>query len=112
MRARWPAILLLGFLVTGACQRGAEQPAATGATEQTNMETKDYPISGRVIVIAADKSAITLDHEDIPGLMPGMEMQFTVDDPTILEGIAAGSQVEGRLKVDGAKYIITRLETR
>jgi protein SCO1/2 len=114
MKTRWLSITLLfgGLWATSGCQRDAEKPATPQAPEATNMATKDYPITGRVVSIAPDKSAITLDHEDIPGLMSAMQMPFTVEDPKILEGIEPDSQVEGRLKVDDGKYIITQLKTR
>ncbi len=73
---------------------------------------KEYDIKGKVVRIAEDKMAVTLDHEDIPGLMKGMEMKFDVEDAKALDGIQAGDQVQGRLKVDNGKYVITRLEKR
>jgi protein SCO1/2 len=113
MKTQWLAVtLLLGLLVAPGCQREAEKPATTPAPKTANMPAKDYPITGRVVSIAPDKSAITLDHEDIPGLMSAMQMPFTVEDPMVLEDIEPDSQVEGRLKVEGSKYIITQLKAR
>lgn len=79
---------------------------------QETTPTKEYDIKGKVVSVAADKKAVTLNHEDIPGLMKGMQMEFQVEDPKVLEGIQAGDQVQGRLKVDNGKYVITRLEKR
>jgi protein SCO1 len=114
MKTRWLSIPLLfsGLLVTGGCQQETEKPATTQAPEATNMAAKEYPITGRVVSIAPDKSKITLDHDDIPGLMRAMEMAFTVDDPKILEGVEPGDEVDGRLQTDGSKYTITQLNTR
>jgi Cu/Ag efflux protein CusF len=39
-----------------------------------------------------------------------MEMKFSVEDAKMLEGIKAGDQVHGRLKVDSGNYIITELK--
>jgi len=55
---------------------------------------------------------VTLHHEDIPGLMKAMEMEFRVEDLALLEGIKAGDQVQGRLKKGEAGYTITHLEKR
>jgi len=77
---------------------------------QETAPAKEYDIKGKVVSVSADKKAVTLDHEDIPGLMKGMKMEFGVADPKVLEGIQAGDQVQGRLKVDNGKYVITRLE--
>jgi protein SCO1 len=105
---------LLGVWTMPGCERAPEEPsAAPAATEKESdaMEkASDYPITGRVTMIAADKKAVTLDHEDIPGLMPGMEMEFTVEDPQILENIEPGAEVQGRLRVQDGQYVITELQ--
>src|SRR5260370_22645904 len=66
---------------------------------QTPKETaaKEDDIKGKVTEVAPDKQAVTLDHEDIPGLMKGMTMKFAVADPKVLEGIQSGDEVQGRL---------------
>jgi Cu/Ag efflux protein CusF len=72
---------------------------------------KEYPIKGTVTAIDADKTHVTLDHEDIPGLMRAMEMEFPVSDPKVLEGISAGDGVEGQLR-NSDELMITRLQKR
>lgn len=71
-----------------------------------------YPIRGTVKAVAADRRSVTLDHEEIPGLMAAMEMEFAVADPAVLQGIDAGSRVEGELRVRGRAPEITRLGKR
>ncbi len=85
----------------------------TGGTgQQTAASEKQYDIQGMVVAVAQDKPAVTLDHEDIPGLMKGMKMEFYVDNPKLLEGLKPGDKVQGRLKVESGNYTITRLEKR
>src|SRR5207302_4750852 len=101
MTAKW--ISLFGvFLVVGLTGCGT----STVANRESSAE-KDYEIKGQVIAIAADRRAVTLDHEDIPGLMKGMKMEFGVEDSKLLEGIKAGDQVQGRLKQGKSGYVIT-----
>jgi protein SCO1 len=71
---------------------------------------KDYEIKGNVVAIAADRSSVTLDHQDIPGLMKAMKMEFRVADPKSLDGFSLGDRVRGRLKAGSGDYVITRLE--
>jgi Cu/Ag efflux protein CusF len=71
---------------------------------------KLYPIKGKVTAVNPDKPSVKLDHEDIPGLMQGMEMEFDVANAKLLQGLKVGDQVKGRLKVESGKYIITELE--
>ena len=53
---------------------------------------------------------MTIDHQDIPGLMKAMEMEFQVKRPEVLEGVQEGSTVQGQLTVEGGDYVITRLQ--
>jgi protein SCO1/2 len=79
----------------------------TGTSEKA---TKSYPIKGTVTAIDLKKPSVKLDHEDIPGLMQAMEMNFSVKDAKILEGIKAGDHVSGELVKDDSGMTITRLE--
>ena len=82
------------------CRQTSETPA-----------DKEYDIKGKVVSIAPDKKAVTLDHEAVPGLMGAMKMEFPVESPNVLEAIAAGDQVEGRLKVTSDnRKVVTRLK--
>jgi protein SCO1/2 len=94
-------VMFATALAAFGCRQAAEQPAG-----------KQYEISGKVVAVDAQKRTVTLDHEDIPGLMQGMEMEFAVDDPSALEGIKPGDQVQGRLRVEDGDYTITSLEGR
>jgi Cu/Ag efflux protein CusF len=86
--------------------------AGCKGNEPKGPAEKRYPIKGKVIAVNPDKPSVRLDHEDIPGLMQGMEMEFSVEDPKVLDGLKAGDQVQGRLKVESGKHVITELEKR
>ena len=73
---------------------------------------RHYEIKGKVVSVDPKKPAITLDHEDIPGLMKAMQMEFDVEDAKILDGIKPGDEVKGELLKGKAGYVITRLEKR
>jgi protein SCO1/2 len=73
---------------------------------------KQYDVRGKVVAVNVAKASVTLDHEDIPGLMKGMQMEFSVADAKLLEGIKAGDQVQGRLKKSESGYVLTQLEKR
>ncbi len=65
----------------------------------------------RGVVTAVDASAhtITLDHEEIPGMMEAMTMRFDVAPDVSLAGIEPGAKVEFQLKVDDSGYQITEM---
>jgi len=83
-----------------------------GETGKGSASEKDYAIKGKVVAVDPDKTEITLDHEDIPGLMKAMTMSFKVENPKLLSGLKAGDQVQGRVKKGESDYVITQLEKR
>lgn len=74
--------------------------------------TAPQPIKGKVVALDAAKATVTLDHEEIPGVMKAMRMEFPVNDPKVIEGLQPGDLVQGQLNVESGRYVITRLEKR
>ena len=73
---------------------------------------KVYDIKGKIVSVAADKKKVEVDHEAIPGFMGAMTMPFDVEDAKVLDGLKAGDEVQGKLKVRDGKNIITELKKR
>jgi Cu/Ag efflux protein CusF len=80
--------------------------------QQVDSAGQEYEIVGRVVAVAENKQSVTLDHEDIPGFMPGMEMKFDIEDPTVVADIEPGDSVQGRLTVKDGSYVISELKRR
>jgi protein SCO1/2 len=91
---------------TAGCNRNATTENRNTAAE------KLYDVKGKVIALDQKKPSVTLDHEDIPGLMKAMTMEFSVADARALEGISVGDNVQGQFRKDSSGYVITRLEKR
>jgi Cu/Ag efflux protein CusF len=53
----------------------------------------NYDGKGKVTKIDKQLGSIELLHEEMPGLMPAMQMEFFVSDKAILEGLAVGDSV-------------------
>ena len=83
-----------------------------GKSTSTSRSEKFYDVRGKIVAVDAAKPAVTLDHEDIPGLMRAMQMEFALEDPKLLEGIKVGDHVQGRLKKGESGYVLTQLEKR
>jgi Cu(I)/Ag(I) efflux system protein CusF len=64
---------------------------------------------GVVRGISPDRSSVTLDHGDIPGVMGAMTMDFAVADPSILEGIDVGDEVDFEVTLQAGTYAVTEL---
>jgi len=67
--------------------------------------------SGHGVVKSVDATAgkVTIDHEDIPGLMMGMTMEFSVSDPDVLEKIVPEQIVDFRVRYEEGRYIVTEI---
>jgi Cu/Ag efflux protein CusF len=59
---------------------------------------------GVVTDIHPATGSLTINHEEIPGLMPAMEMMLRVDPRTLSDGVRAGDKVE--FWVEGKTFAI------
>jgi len=73
----------------------APAAASTPAAANTLVLPKDgnYDAKGTITKIDTNLPSIEFDHEDIPGIMPAMRMEFFVKDKAILDGLAVGDAV-------------------
>ena len=62
---------------------------------------KRYDLSGKVIAVDRNAHQITIQHEDIPGLMPGMTMPFRVNDDWVFNASAPGDNISATLVIRG-----------
>ena len=108
-------IVLAVLIVLSACgapptnkQSAAPTPSGPAAAVQTNS----YQGVGVVKHVYTNPKApaIEIDHGDIDGLMPAMQMEFPVTDPKLLNGIAVNDRIDftieaaaGQMKVIAIK---------
>ncbi len=101
-QAQWPGALalILLLLVGNDCSR-SPSPTSTA---------KLYEFRGKVIDVSIEKRTATIQHEDIPGLMPAMTMTFRTGEAVDLGGFQVGDVVHGQLAVRGGDYVIVHLQ--
>lgn len=85
-------LILLAFLFS-ACQKTATQPAA---------EAKRYPLKGKVISVDRDRKKAKIDHEEIPGYMTAMEMDFPIHADWVWDELTPGAEIRAELVVDNS----------
>lgn len=86
------------------------QPEATAVEQESaGATTEQYAIRGTVTAVNRDEPSVTIDHEEIEGLMDAMTMKFPVNSLQALEGIEAGDQVQGELIKKDDQYVITEI---
>ena len=89
------AALLFVFLVALGCSRERHYHAR-GVVEDVQSET------GQVVIA----------HEDIPGLMPAMTMNFDVRDRALLDTLTAGDAIDFEVAFTGKAYVVTEATVR
>jgi len=67
------------------------------------------PGHGVIRGLDAQGAQVTIEHGEIPDLMMAMTMTFSVDDPTLLAGVAVGDEVDFLVKQDGERYVVTQI---
>jgi protein SCO1 len=71
---------------------------------------KTYELRGQVLAVDRERQEITIKHEDIRGLMPGMTMSFKVKDASLLEGPVPGDLVKATLVVRDSNAHVSSIE--
>ena len=102
-------LLILAILVSTSCgspsvtnNAGAPQagtavssaPRPSAVPTSVTPKNGDYNGKGVVTKINLELGSVELDHEDIPGLMPPMLMEFYVIDKKQLDGLKVGDKVD------------------
>jgi len=75
-RATIAALALVFALGTAACRRN-EDPAKSPQAPAAPAAVR-HPLTGSVVAIMKDRGALLVDHDEIPGYMPRMTMEFFV----------------------------------
>jgi Cu/Ag efflux protein CusF len=85
--------------VAGATPR-AQQPSAA----------RTYSGVGVVRLVNLKEGWLEIDHEEIKGLMPAMQMEWSVRDRTMLESVRVGDKVNFTIEDDNGTEVITELK--
>jgi len=90
-------IALLLAAAAGACRSGPSRPPP-----------REFEIVGQIQAVAPERGEVTVKHQDIKGLMPGMTMPFKAG-PDVLGGKRPGDLVTGTLVVGEVEVYISKL---
>jgi protein SCO1/2 len=88
LRRNWWWLVCFCVLLVLSCAACSKKPAG-----------KRYELQGRVVAVDSGSREITVAHQDIPGLMPGMTMPFQVarDQDWIFGKIGPGDHIHAAL---------------
>jgi Cu/Ag efflux protein CusF len=97
-----PFLMLASLYIILSIGCGENRPASVNAVASPTVNTStpvyprdgNYDARGTITKINNELGSIEFDHEEIPGLMPAMRMEFFVKDKAILNGLAVGDNVD------------------
>ena len=111
------AIIFCGALVLlSAC--GApptnKQTAATPSGPAAAVQTNTYHGAGVVKAVFTNPKApaIEIDHGEIAGLMPAMQMEFPVTDPKLLNGIAVNDKIDFTIEAAAGQMKVSEIKKK
>ena len=91
--------------VVGQNLNQTASPSPAMAADKSKIKTFDG--TGAVTKVNLEIGSVELDHEEIKGLMPAMQMEFYVSDKKMLEKLKVGDKVDFILEDNtGAEQII------
>lgn len=97
------------FLIDAEYQFSKTNPMAGMNMGQSGNKTSGEG-HGTVRAIDVEHQMITLDHGNIPGVMPAMTMQFKVSDPTLLQAAQVNDAVRFTLtRQESGSYVVTSI---
>ena len=126
MRARllmW-LLTILAAIVGVSCapqQPQLEKPVAPSPPPAVTATPVQYPSpvvgqpyqgTGVVTLINLKEGWIEINHEEIKGLMPAMEMEWWVKDRSLLKSVRVGDKVDFTVVETGKGEFITRLKRK
>ena len=91
-----------------SCSQAGTVPSGNSVSNSATVETHTYKSVGIIKSVDTASGKVTVDHEDIPGYMPPMEMTEPVADRAMLDILKPGDKVEFDLLREGSKLTFTR----
>jgi Cu/Ag efflux protein CusF len=84
--------------------------AADAAAPKSAPETiARHPLRGVITGVMADRSALLVKHEEIPGVMRAMTMMFKVD-ATTLKTAKEGQAITGQMSRQGDAWVLENVK--
>ena len=97
-------------LMSGCSSQPANQSPSTATGPAAAVQANSYHGVGVVKAVDPKAPAIEIDHGDIQGLMPAMQMEFPVTDPTLLTGIAVNDRIDFTITTGAGEMKVTAIK--
>jgi protein SCO1/2 len=104
-------IVLVALTFLAACGEAPKNPPAP-AGPAAAAQANSYHGVGVVKSLNPKAPAIEIDHGDIEGLMPAMQMEFPVTDASLLNGIAVNDQIDFTIEDNAGVMRVTAIKKK
>ena len=108
-------VVCLSLALTAACSNQPEnkQPAPTPVSgPAAAVQPNTYQGVGVVKALNPKLPAIEIDHEEIVGLMPAMQMEFPVTEVALLNGLAVNDRIDFTVVDNTGEMKVTAIKKR
>lgn len=116
------ASILTAALILAGCSPAPQEPAAktmeaapaaasgaSGASGQTTA-IKRYPMHGKILSLNASEKSARIDAGPIGDWMGAMTMNYTIKDPAEFAKLAAGTEIDATVFVDGDDFWVGEIK--
>jgi protein SCO1/2 len=100
---RYLLFVLFSVLLFTACQKSQTQ------TNNPSAEAKRYSLKGKVVAVDKAKKKATIKHEEIPGYMAAMTMDFPIREDWVWDDLRADADIFAELVVDADGYWLEQI---
>ena len=100
------------LVVFAACAPRSENKPAAPVGPAAAVQSNSYQGVGVVKSIDLKEPAIEIDHGDIEGLMPAMQMEFPVTDPAMLNGISVNDRIDFTIVNNAGDMKVTAIKRK
>lgn len=92
---RYLSLVFFTALLLAGCQKPSQ-------ADSNSANQKRYEFRGKVVSVDKLKKTAKIDHEEIPGFMEKMTMEFPIHENWVWEDLVPGVQIRAELVVDSA----------
>jgi Cu/Ag efflux protein CusF len=107
-----PTVVFWALTLITACGSGVHQTNSTPSGPAAAVQSNSYKGVGTVKSLNPKAPAIEIDHGDIEGLMPAMQMEFPVTDASLLNGIAVNDRIDFTVESGAGEMKVTAIKKK
>jgi Cu(I)/Ag(I) efflux system periplasmic protein CusF len=86
--------------------------ATSPGPKEAQQAVSQHQGVGTVIAINPDRPSVEINHQEIEGFMPAMQMEFYVKDKSALDSIKPGDQINFTVEINSGIEVVSAIQKR